>query len=80
MEISLQPNHSIYWVFIFYFQQQDEDNQKAGLCLALLEIGAVEQANAVMDRLPKFSLLDEPTIVKALCFLIHSTVDPLYQR
>lgn len=60
--------------------QQETDNQKAGLCLALLEIGAWEQASGIIDRLPQFSLLDEDSIAKSLCFVIHSKIDPLYKR
>jgi len=59
---------------------QEIDNQKAGLCLALLEIGAWEEASGIMDRLPPFALLDEDSIAKSLCYVIHSTIDPLYRR
>ena len=65
---------------LMHFLQQETDNQKAGLCLALLEIGAWEQASGIMDRLPAFSLLDEDSIARSLCYVIHSTIDPLYRR
>lgn len=59
---------------------QFQANQKLGLCEALLRIGDWNHANAILARLPDHYATTYIEIAKALCALIHSTVDPLYRR
>lgn len=59
---------------------QRDNNQKLGLCEALLEIGAWSCAQAILDRLPENFAITSPPISKALCSLIHHVIDPLYER
>ncbi|KAJ7383765.1 THO complex subunit 2 [Desmophyllum pertusum] len=57
------------------------DNQKFGLCEALLMVGAWDHAYAsILDRLPQFAAVSHPAIAKGLCKLIHTTIEPLYRR
>lgn len=55
------------------------DNQKFGLCHALLELGAWEHAVAVMNHLPLNLLMSVPKVCKSLCHLVHCTIEPLYR-
>ncbi|KAI8799110.1 THO complex subunit 2, partial [Biomphalaria glabrata] len=57
-----------------------ENNQKLGLCEALLEIGAWENARAIIDRLPENFALVHPSISYALCSLVHRVIEPLYEK
>ena len=63
---------------IFYLQVPD--NQKFGLCEALLMVGAWDHACSILDRLPQFAAVSHPAIAKGLCKLIHTTIEPLYRR
>ncbi|XP_048243407.1 THO complex subunit 2-like [Haliotis rufescens] len=56
------------------------NNQKIGLCEALLAIGAWDNAKAVLDRMPEFFAMSNTSTAQALCQLIHSLVEPLYQH
>ncbi|RMX55597.1 hypothetical protein pdam_00001751, partial [Pocillopora damicornis] len=56
------------------------DNQKFGLCEALLMVGAWNNACSILDRLPQFAAVSHPPIAKGLCKLIHTTIEPLYRR
>jgi len=55
------------------------DNQKFGLCLALIELGAWSQVYPIICQLPDNLLMANPTIARALCHLIHCTIEPLYR-
>ncbi|XP_057313993.1 THO complex subunit 2-like [Hydractinia symbiolongicarpus] len=55
------------------------DNQKFGLCHALLELGAWKQALSIMERLPTNLLMSSPKIARSLSNLVHCTVEPLYR-
>ncbi|KAH9492652.1 THO complex subunit 2 [Bulinus truncatus] len=57
-----------------------ENNQKLGLCEALLEIGAWDKAKAIIDRLPENFAVVSPSISSALCSLIHRVIEPLYEK
>ncbi|KAK6976995.1 THO complex subunit 2 [Biomphalaria glabrata] len=57
-----------------------ENNQKIGLCEALLEIGAWENARAIIDRLPENFVLVHPSISYALCSLVNRVIEPLYEK
>lgn len=66
-------------LFAFFFLQAP-DNQKFGVCEALLMVGGWDQARSVLERLPQFAAVSHPPISKALCKLIHTTIEPLYRR
>lgn len=54
-------------------------NQKLGLCHALLKIGDWKNAADLMSKLPdKLATSHEP-IARALCDLIHKTIEPIYR-
>ncbi|XP_068717940.1 THO complex subunit 2-like [Montipora capricornis] len=56
------------------------DNQKFGICEALLVVGAWDHAQTILERLPQFAAVSHPAIASGLCKLIHTTVEPLYRR
>ncbi|XP_044176473.1 THO complex subunit 2-like isoform X1 [Acropora millepora] len=56
------------------------DNQKFGICEALLMVGAWDYAQTILERLPSFAAVSHPAIASGLCKLIHTTVEPLYRR
>ncbi|XP_041357183.1 THO complex subunit 2-like isoform X2 [Gigantopelta aegis] len=56
------------------------NNQKIGLCEALLEIGSWENAKAILDRMPEFFAVSYNPIAKALCTFIHAAIEPLYHQ
>ena len=43
-------------------------------------VGGWDQARSVLERLPQFAAVSHPPISKALCKLIHTTIEPLYRR
>ncbi|XP_066928394.1 THO complex subunit 2-like [Clytia hemisphaerica] len=57
----------------------DIDNQKFGLCLALLQSGAWKNALTIMNQLPTSYFLSLPNVSKSICNLIHCTIEPLYR-
>ncbi|KAK3741029.1 hypothetical protein RRG08_005719 [Elysia crispata] len=57
-----------------------ENNQKLGLCEALLEIGSWEKAKAILDRLPENFAIAHPSISKAMCSLLHKILEPVYEK
>lgn len=59
---------------------QKLNNQKLGLCEALLEIGAWHSAKAILDGLPEGFAISHKPIVQALCRLIHAAIEPMYNR
>ncbi len=59
---------------------QPIDNQKLGLCEALLNLGDWDHAKQVIDRLPGHSAVSNQQIAKALCLLVSKLIDPLYRR
>lgn len=54
------------------------NNQKLGLCLALLKVGDWKNAHELIERLPSFYAVSNPIIAKQLCSLIHYTMDVIY--
>lgn len=58
----------------------EENNQKLGLCEALLEVGDWPNARKLMGRLPDHYAVSHPHIARQLCLLVHTLVDPLYRR
>ncbi|KAK7500593.1 hypothetical protein BaRGS_00008168 [Batillaria attramentaria] len=56
------------------------NNQKLGLCEALLEIGAWDSAKVILDGLPDGFAISHKPIVQALCRLIHAALEPMYSK
>ncbi|XP_076446186.1 THO complex subunit 2-like [Babylonia areolata] len=56
------------------------NNQKLGLCEALLEIGAWDCAKVILDGLPEGFAISHKPIVQALCKLIHAAIEPMYHK
>lgn len=54
------------------------NNQKLGLCLALLKVGDWKTAHELIERLPSFYAVTDPIIAKQLCSLIHYAMDIIY--
>ena len=79
-ELALDQTNSPKLLMIFIFFMQAPDNQKFGVCEALLMVGGWDQARSVLERLPQFAAVSHPPISKALCKLIHTTIEPLYRR
>ena len=67
-----------YSVLLISFQLID--NQKLGLCEALLNLGDWDHAKQLIDRLPSNSAVSNPEIAKALCLLVSKLIDPVYRR
>nr|XP_002128581.1 THO complex subunit 2-like [Ciona intestinalis] len=55
-----------------------QNNQKFGLCEALLKIGDWSHAEELMDRFDHVQMVAQPPIAKALCHLASYIIDPLY--
>ncbi|XP_074593972.1 THO complex subunit 2-like protein [Brevipalpus obovatus] len=54
------------------------NNQKLGLCEALLEIGEWSTVKPLINRLPPYYAVSHPNISKKLCSLLHYVIDPIY--
>lgn len=65
-----------------YFSLQDKysNNQKFGLCEALLEAGAWDVALSLFNKFPDYSLTDQKPIALALCTMIHALIEPVYRK
>ncbi|XP_077559324.1 THO complex subunit 2-like protein isoform X3 [Haemaphysalis longicornis] len=57
-----------------------EENQKLGLCEALLEVGDWPSAQQLMDKLPDHYAVSQPHIARQLCLLVHTLLEPLYAK
>ena len=79
-ELALDQTNLPKLLLICIFFLQAPDNQKFGVCEALLMVGGWDQARSVLERLPQFAAVSHPHISKALCRLIHTTIEPLYRR
>lgn len=69
----------MYFVFHF-FKDKYANNQKFGLCEALLKIGAWEVARNLFSRLPEYCLTDQRPIALALCRMIQALIEPVYRK
>ncbi|XP_001606603.2 THO complex subunit 2 isoform X1 [Nasonia vitripennis] len=56
------------------------NNQKFGLCEALLEVGAWDVALNLFNKFPDYSLTDQKPIALALCKMIHALIEPVYRK
>jgi len=45
----------------------------------MLEVGAWTEAENLIGRFPSYYAVSHPDIAKALCSLIHTTMDPVYK-
>lgn len=57
-----------------------EDNQKLGLCAALLDVGDWKHARQLMNCFPDYYATSHRSIAEKLCRLIHVLVDDLYKK
>jgi THO complex subunit 2 len=57
-----------------------ENNQKFGLCEALLTIGDWTNAQMMINKLPEFYATSYEPLAKSLCSLIHMIIEPLYRE
>lgn len=73
-------NSAISPLILLSCSYQVPDNQKFGICEALLMVGAWDHAKSILERLPLFAAVSHPAISKGLCKLIHTTIEPLYRR
>ncbi|KAK5643842.1 hypothetical protein RI129_007687 [Pyrocoelia pectoralis] len=58
---------------------QYNNNQKLGLCEALLEIGDWDNAQLIINRLPEHFAMDYQPVALALCKLLHYIIEPVYR-
>ncbi|XP_071489382.1 THO complex subunit 2-like [Diadema antillarum] len=64
-------------------KEKDEqviDNQKIGLCEALLNLGDWTHAKKLLSKLPDFAATSQPSVASALCKLVESLLQPLYKK
>ncbi|XP_063232661.1 THO complex subunit 2 isoform X1 [Bacillus rossius redtenbacheri] len=55
-------------------------NQKLGLCEALLRVGDWRHTEQMARKLPEHCVLSQPPVARALCRLLHSILEPVYRR
>ncbi|XP_011499496.1 PREDICTED: THO complex subunit 2 [Ceratosolen solmsi marchali] len=56
------------------------NNQKFGLCEALLEFGAWDVTSNLFSRFPDYCLTERKPIALALCRMIHALIEPVYRK
>ena len=64
----------------YYFQAKFRNNQKLGLCEALLDLGDWTSAKNLLDRFPENLACSYAPLARALCQLLHYIIEPVYQR
>ncbi|KAG8176346.1 hypothetical protein JTE90_003307 [Oedothorax gibbosus] len=57
-----------------------DDNQKLGLCAALIDVGDWEHARQLMNLFPDYYATSHLFIAKKLCHLIHVLIDEMYRK
>ncbi|XP_055951703.1 THO complex subunit 2-like [Argiope bruennichi] len=57
-----------------------EDNQKLGLCAALIDVGDWEHARQLMGCFPDYYATSHLFIAKKLCQLIHVLIDDFFRK
>jgi THO complex subunit 2 len=57
-----------------------ENNQKFGLCEALLTIGDWFNASKLMNKLPEKCATSNESLARALCDLLHIIIEPVYRQ
>lgn len=62
------------------FQDNYESNQKWNLCEALLSVGDWNISQALIDKLPRQSVIVKEPVAKALANLVHHVIDPVYMK
>lgn len=58
----------------------NEDNQKLGLCAALLDVGDWKHARQLMNCFPDYYATSHNNIALKLCTLIHVLIDDFYKK
>ncbi|GFQ66742.1 THO complex subunit 2 [Trichonephila clavata] len=58
----------------------NEDNQKLGLCAALIDVGDWEHARQLMSCFPDYYATSHLFIARKLCSLIHVLIDDIYKK
>ncbi|XP_054719951.1 THO complex subunit 2-like [Uloborus diversus] len=61
-------------------KMEAEDNQKLGLCAALLDVGDWGHAQSLMNNFPDFYATSHSMISQKLCLLIHVLIDDFYKK
>lgn len=59
---------------------EKEDNQKLGLCAALIDVGDWEHARQLMGCFPDYYAASHLFIAKKLCHLMHVLIDDFYRK
>lgn len=57
-----------------------EDNQKLGICAALLDLGAWKHALQLISCFPDYYAVSHYDIARKLCTLIHVVIDDFYKK
>lgn len=57
-----------------------EDNQKLGLCAALLDVGDWKHARQLINCFPDYYATSHNHIAKKLCTLVHVIIDDFYKK
>jgi len=60
-------------------EEGEDENQKFGLVEGLVQIGAMDQAEELLDILEPLHPLHNPRIIDALCRIVAEMIEPLYR-
>lgn len=61
-------------------QEKYYNNQKFGLCQALLEVGDWKTAQQLIKKMPETLVVEQTEIAKAMCNLLHAIIEPVYRN
>ncbi len=64
-------NNPAGWLF-------QKNNQKLGLCEALLKLGDWDHAKQILERLPPFLAVSHTPLAKALAGMVSYMIEPVY--
>lgn len=56
------------------------NNQKFGLCEAIISIGDWETAQSLIKRFPEYYAVQQEPIALAICKLLHYIIEPVYRE
>lgn len=62
------------------FDSKFTNNQKFGLCEAILYVGDWPTAQVLLKKLPDQCMIVNEPVARALCHLIHSVIDTVYKE
>ena len=60
-------------------KDKHDNNQKFGLLEALIKVGDWRHAQMILCQLPTYFATSQPDVSRALCSLVHTLIDPVYQ-